>query len=378
MPTHGQKPHDYFPKKVWRIGVKKNRKELDRNENNGIVLNSSGLVSKAMPFLPLFCFPNARHRGLTLNAQKPTIAVAVPTYRREQVLIDTLEQLRRQEPLPHEILVIDQTQKHEQPTIEYLQNAHDEGRICWIQHSPPNLPGARNRALLETRSDIILFIDDDIEIENDFVANHLANYTDPDTIAVAGRTLQPEGHRYPSRTHPWPRIMDYIYLPTNRQTRTENIAAFSGGNHSLRVNFVKSTGGYDENYIGWAFREDSDAAIRIWKAGGKIVFDPKACVKHLAIPSGGCRIKEKSKKIPEWQVSFPAHYFAFRHFFPRTRFWLQTAQSIRKYLLRRDNVFHPWHLPWAAISFAYAFGLAALRAAQGVRSPFSSQKKQTP
>lgn len=306
-----------------------------------------------------------------------TVCVAIPTYNRERVLIDTLEQVFAQDPPTDEVLVVDQTVEHDPKTEEYLARADEEGRIRWVKHQPPNLPGARNRALQETTCDVIVFIDDDVVLPTGFVAGHRRNYADATIVAVAGRTIQPEGHRYPQRQAPWPTLMDYKYFPVNSTERKEGIASFPGGNHSVRVGTMKRIGGYDENYVGWAFREDSDAAIRIWKAGGLIVFDPEAELTHLAIPGGGCRIKTQKKQIPEWHVSFPASYFAFRHFFPTLEFWKQVLKNFRKYALRKDTVLRPWRLPGAVVSYMYAVARAAFLARGPVKSPFFNRGRRS-
>lgn len=150
----------------------------------------------------------------------------------------------------------------------------------------------------------------------------------------------------------------FFYLDSNQ--RIEGVASFRGCNHSVRVKALVGIGGYDENYIGWAYREDSDAAIRLWKAGGMIVFDPEAKLKHLAIPTGGCRLKNNNQPLPEWKVSFPANYFAIRHLFPSLWFWDDfIIKNVRRYILRKDNVYKPWRLPWAVLSYLYSFFLAA-------------------
>jgi len=48
------------------------------------------------------------------------ISIVIPTYRREQVLVDTLHALLRQEPPADEILVVDQTERHEPATADQL------------------------------------------------------------------------------------------------------------------------------------------------------------------------------------------------------------------------------------------------------------------
>ncbi|MGA2032739.1 MAG: glycosyltransferase [Thermoguttaceae bacterium] len=286
-----------------------------------------------------------------------TVAIAIPTYLREAVLVDTCRQVIALSPPPDEVLVIDQTPEHEPETESYLRAQCAAGRIRWIRHWPPNLPSARNRALAETTADIIIFIDDDVRLCKSFIEEHRKNFRDPKVQAVAGRILQPAAHRHPDPKASWPQLMDYHFFRLDSSRRAENVATFGGGNHSARVRFFKKLGGYDTNYTGWAFREDSDMAIRAWKGGGAIVFDPDAVLQHLAAPAGGCRLKHLHKRLPEWKVSFPATYFAMRHLFPSRWFWHDLLLgNVRRYVLRKENVFHPWRLPWAILSYLYSAG----------------------
>jgi hypothetical protein len=148
--------------------------------------------------------------------------------------------------------------------------------------------------------------------------------------------------------------MDCRCLAMDSTVRLEDIAAVKGGNHSARVDWIKRIGGYDENYVGWAFREDSDLAIRLWKAGGRVVYDPEASLVHLGVSTGGCRRKDSQRKLPEWQQSFPASYFAVRHLFPTRWFWRDALiLNVRKFIFRKDNAYRPWRLPWAVCAYVY-------------------------
>lgn len=220
-----------------------------------------------------------------------------------------------QEPPADEVVVVDQTPEHYPDVQAKLEAWHAGGRIKWVRQSTPNLPMARNRAIHESSSDVIIFIDDDVVLVPGFVGHHRENYRDPDVVAVAGGTVQPHGWAMLSRSRPWPLELDYLYIRLDRTERAERVGAFLGANHSVRRSAIEAIGGYDENYIGWAFREDADAALRLLAEGGRIVFDPLARLTHLAAPAGGCRV-DRNVKRPEWQTSFPASYFAFRHLFP--------------------------------------------------------------
>lgn len=288
-----------------------------------------------------------------------SICIAIPTYNRETVLCKTIEQVLQQDPPSDEVLVIDQTPEHEAETERYLKELRDSGRIRWIKHGPPNLPGARNRALRETGCVLILFIDDDVLLTPGFIGKHAVNFEDPKVVAVAGRTIQNKGWLKVRRPDKWPRCLDFKYFPLDSGVRADDVANFIGCNHSVRRESALRLGGYDENYIGRAYREDSDMAMRLWRSGGRIVYDPEPCLTHLAAPSGGCRLDSSKSKMPEWQVSFPGIYFITRHFFPRATYWHHVLfAGVRSYVMRRVNVMKPWRLPWAFLSYVYSCMLA--------------------
>src|SRR5260370_1119545 len=96
---------------------------------------------------------------LATGAHTLRVAVVIPTYQRERVLIDTVRLVLAQDPPPDEVLVIDQTPKHEPDTLDFLRTQSRAGVIRWIRQQPPNLPAARNRGLRDATSDIVLFLD---------------------------------------------------------------------------------------------------------------------------------------------------------------------------------------------------------------------------
>ena len=287
-----------------------------------------------------------------------TVCVGIPTYNRERVLVETIEQVLAQDPPADEVLVVDQTETHGPETEAYLARADEAARIRWIKHWPPNLNGARNRAIAETKCDVLILIDDDVKLVPSFIEKHVRNFDDLEVVAVCGRVLQGRaGNVPPDRAQPWLRQFDCNPCCGWGTERVERVAAFWGGNHALRVSVVRDFGGFDENFFGPLYNE-SDLALRLWRAGKLIVFDPEAELLHFGFPTGGFR--KANKTIPEYWRSFSTWYFHMKHFFPRWYFWQQVfCVQFRRRVLRKDNVFRPWRLPWAVASYAYSFLLAA-------------------
>jgi GT2 family glycosyltransferase len=240
------------------------------------------------------------------------VTVAIPTYKREEVLVATLEALLAQEGRP-DLLVVDQTTEHEPATRERLESLDRGGHIRWVRLSEPSIPKAMNLALLQATRPLILFLDDDIRPAPGLVAAHAESYTEASTWAVSGQILQPgqepdPGHRR-FRTSG---LRAFLEFPFN-STEPAWVANVMAGNLSVRRRQALEVGGFDENFVGAAFRFETEFCRRLGSAGGRILFQPRARIHHLRAERGGTR------SYGSHLTSFsPAHsvgdyYFALRH-----------------------------------------------------------------
>lgn len=215
--------------------------------------------------------------------------IAIPTYQRGGILLETLGHLLRQNPPASEILVVDQTNEHDRDINEQLHKLHEEGLIRWLKMDKPSIPKAMNHALLHAIFPLVLFLDDDIIPHEGLIAAHAANYDDANIWGVAGQVLQPGQApvNFEDKAHQTDPEIDMTF-PFNSTARLF-IADCMAGNFSVRRGKALQIGGFDENFIGVAHKFESDFARRMLAAGGKIVFDPKAGIRHLRAPGGGTR-----------------------------------------------------------------------------------------
>jgi glycosyltransferase involved in cell wall biosynthesis len=183
------------------------------------------------------------------------VTVAIPTYRREGVLLDILGHLLDLEVPPAEILVIDQTERHEPATEARLGELHDGRCIRWIRVSPPSIPRAMNRGLLEARRDIVLFLDDDIRPEPELVAAHEAAHEVHGDILVAGRVIQPWEEDTGARA---------VTRSTFAELQPGWVREFMGGNFSVRRDTALRLGGFDENFVRVAYHFEAEFTIGSW------------------------------------------------------------------------------------------------------------------
>lgn len=206
------------------------------------------------------------------------ISVVIPTYRREQVLLDTLDRVLALSPAAAELVVIDQTTRHETMVEDTLSELDKRKRIRWIRLSSPSIPHAMNEGLLRARHNVVLFLDDDIIPSATLLKAHERSHQEG-AVVVAGQVLQPgeESEALEGTA--------FAFCSSVPQSVSELMA----GNFSIARDVALGVGGFDENFVGAAYRFEREFSERLLSTGEKIQFRPEASIQHLQAPSGGTR-----------------------------------------------------------------------------------------
>ena len=293
------------------------------------------------------------------------VSVVIPTYRRGAVLLDTLKHLIALDPPPAEIVVVDQTEAHPPKVAEVLRRWEAEGRLRRIVLSPPSIPQAMNAGLLQSRGEIVLFVDDDIVPAPDLVKRHWQAYAEhPDAWAVAGRVIQPEDRERKSeagrrrsasgkagglRTD-----LDFAFNETD-PAWVENVMA---GNLSVLRAKALAIGGFDANFIPpVSFRFETEFAKRLTAAGGKIYFEPRASIQHLRAGSGGTRTTGSHLASASPRHGVGDYYYALRWGRGGERFWHIVKRPFRE-VRTKFHLAHPWFIPVKFVGELRAMALA--------------------
>ena len=237
----------------------------------------------------------------------PFWSVIVPTYRREQVLCETIQYLLGLSYPHYELLVIDQTRDHAKETQQFIRTCQDRfpERFRWHFVAKANLPHARNVGAESARGSYLLYCDDDIIPPADLIELHMANLQQSGVGAATGGVYV-ERKKQPPQTKPLVilpngRMRDYWQYEVPKGT-TDSLR---GGNMSMARQLAIDVGLFDEGYIGRANGEETDFSLRILRRGYQIAYDPAAAVVHLGHPTGGSRA---SKDSDEGQYFFESHY----------------------------------------------------------------------
>jgi GT2 family glycosyltransferase len=260
-----------------------------------------------------------------MTREAPFVSVVVVTFGRLDSLLDTLNDLSRQDYPGYDITVVDQNPTTFREVAELA--AQSNGLIRIPRLDQPNMCAARNVGIDKTQGEIVLYVDDDIRSGGHLIREHAAAYVAADIGGVGGWI---EADR-----------PDKVWKPSETSVRRP-----IGCNMSFRREVLKRVGGFDTHIAGPAsFGDEVDIAYRIRKAGYRIAVAPKAILAHLAVPSGGCR-PEDGRPREYWRsyirnqvlVYLKTHSLPYRMALP---FWLvrfgRTVQQLSGGLLKQDE-----------------------------------------
>jgi len=293
-----------------------------------------------------------------------TLSVVIPTYRREQVLVDTVGHLLEQAadtPGFLELVLVDQTERHEPATERRLGDWSAAGRLHWLRRAAPHLTQAMNQGLLAARGALVLFTDDDIIPAPDLLRQHLAAYAaHPEAWAVVGQILQPgevaEDLPYSPRGGHLRRFLDFPF----RRTQGAFVENAMAGNLSMVRERALALGGFDENFPPpVASRFESEFAKRLVAAGGAIWYEPRASIRHLQAAHGGTRSQGSHLNSLSPRYGVGDYYFALRQGRGWEKGWYILKKPFRE-VRTRYHLRHPWWIPVKLVGEIRAL-VAALR-----------------
>lgn len=292
------------------------------------------------------------------------VTVAIPTYRRGEVLLRTLNLVFRLVPAPGEVIVMDQTEQHPPEVERELHSLAEAGRIRWLRFSPPSIPRAMNIGLRQARNAIVLFLDDDVEPVSGLVGAHAARYREG-CAAVCGQVLQPGESPDPAvnqkaRRQGLRADLDFRFCGT----REDRLASVISCNLSVVREQALAIGGFDEQFIGSAYRYETDFARRLLASGNWIRFAPEAAVRHLRLTSGGTRSQGDHLAQPSPLHAVGDYYFALCHAGGMERWSYILRRPIRE-VCNRFHVRRPWRIPGRIAIELRALGMALRLYRQG-------------
>lgn len=277
--------------------------------------------------------------------------VVIPTYRRGRVLLDTIARVRSLDPRPAELLVVDQTPAHPLEIERELERRAEQGDLRWIRLDRPSIPHAMNVGLARAGSEVIVFLDDDVAPASDLLGVHLEAQRESGAGVVAGQVLQPGEEPDVGAGSPF----------RFRSARRQWVSEVMGGNFSIRRDLALRIGGMDENFVRAAYGFEAELCQRVLASGARILFEPRASIRHLRAESGGTRAWGHHLRTARPGHAVGAFYRILRTSPPGAvpgRVVGRMARSVRT----RHHLSRPWWIPATllaeSLGLAWAIGLS--------------------
>jgi glycosyltransferase involved in cell wall biosynthesis len=242
------------------------------------------------------------------SATAPTLAVLIPTLNRPRDLEIAIKTLLEQTRYPQELIIVDQSKTDEsERCVHKLFAEHPKAAQIALRYTRDSringLTMARNFALNQTHCDVVLFLDDDVELEPDFVERLLEGYQeDPSVTGISGiitnYTAGTGGYRL------WQALFVHGPFRDERQEiyhRADSLRAagripvtrFGGGLMSFRASKIEGLQ-FDKNLRGACEGEDVDFCMHL-PPGARLEIDPRARLVHNASPA--------ARRVEHWSAS---------------------------------------------------------------------------
>ncbi|MBT1686727.1 glycosyltransferase family 2 protein [Dawidia soli] len=209
------------------------------------------------------------------TSQHPVLSVVIPTYQGAGRILTVLRSLEKQTLQNFEVVVvIDGSTDDTEVVIREASLALD---LRLVIQENKGRAGARNAGIHETRSNAIVFFDDDVTASDHTVATYYTHYEQGKAMVMGGiRQVCDVPNDF---------LKYYAYLDAKWMSGVTDSGAgymkvpyMSTANVFIRKDAFLEAGGFDD---GLRDAEDFDLAVRLFDKGIKLYYDPSASVGHL-------------------------------------------------------------------------------------------------
>ena len=206
-------------------------------------------------------------------------SVIIPTYNRKPILEKCLRALENQHLKDdrisgYEVVVVDDGSTD--GTLEWLAaNSQDFTHTKMLSQEHLGPAAARNLGVEHSRGDIIVFIDSDLVVTENFLQAHADKLKEGEKKIGSDRLF----------TYGWVINTSNFDNPSSEQYKITDFSAayFATGNVAIARKWLKLAGGFDTGFqlYGW---EDLELGVRLKKLGLKLIKCPAAVGYHWHPP----------------------------------------------------------------------------------------------
>jgi len=215
----------------------------------------------------------------------PKLSVVIPTKNRAALLAECIERIESQTVSrdQYEVIVID-NDSIDETRIVLEQKTKLHSNLKFGVQEKPGAAATRNAGLRLANSDLILFVDDDVQAEPSLIQAHLERHRKNPNASVIGAVSMPWG----DTSDPFLRYLrDHrIMNPYTASKGPIDFSYYHTCNVSSPTQLLLRVGGFNESFSVYGM-EDIELGYRLEKAGSPMVFAPEARAVHYRFPDYG-------------------------------------------------------------------------------------------
>ncbi len=279
-----------------------------------------------------------------------SLSVIIATKDRFEDLARCLRSLTNQSEPPETVIIVDASKKE---GLEKIAK-HIIGESCSInliyEKSQPGLTYQRNKGLSLSRDDLVLFLDDDVILDEHYIRELKKIFREDIEGKIGGATgkLMNMFHFHPFSI--LIRKMFFLSEPgrgevkksgahnliSDQLSRLTEVEWLPGFNQAYRKEVFRFET-FDENMYGYSYLEDLDFSYRVGKRY-KLVYTPNARIIHNYKDSPQTRLKWYEKQ----KMYMVNYYYLFKKLLPQRldyqfcHYWSYLGQIIRSLVLLRN------------------------------------------
>jgi GT2 family glycosyltransferase len=184
----------------------------------------------------------------------------------------------------HEILVVDNGSTD--GSVQFIQQHFPAVRILPLSRNY-GFAGGNNRAVQEVQTGIVVFLNNDMVVDREFLNLLLKGFEDESVFAVTSQISLADASRRREETGKTRGRFErgFFYFSHDQilpsEQTLENMPVFWGGGGSCAIDVKKflAIGGFDQLYAPF-YVEDADLSYQAWKRGWKCLLAPGSRVIH--------------------------------------------------------------------------------------------------
>lgn len=290
---------------------------------------------------------------------KPTVSYIIPTMLRQNFTLKLLEDLKNQSYQPTQVIVVDATPFDSRDENLYTpKNYPFEVQFHW--QTTKGSCRARNEAINLCTGDYIVFGDDDIRIQPNFIENHIKLLQTYNAGACNGLDIRADNQQQNLED-----LNQKLEAIDSNRWFAGISHSFSNANSCVKRSHVTTLVGNDINYDG-GYGEDSDFGISLTKIGVPVLNNPFSANLHLKPPVGGYRfwgsqakVMGKKRKAQPWELGVPVKnirpvpsptiMYQIHKQFTKQQFIEYKHKYFSMYLFKGNK----WEIPLKIIKFPY-------------------------